>query len=247
MKISNTAPLHLANHEVLSHFLTLKEDNDHLSQCIDHKKARDKAYAKAKYPLERDKERQQEPDDPSLLEPIDEEDAKVLDIAERRGLSDELVWIQNEVIKYLCSDYNATSRQTADGVARLADELQDHDLVKSEVLQITNLAPTEVVELYAIIEEPDTRFYPDASTKLEEIASQVQSTLLDYPPPELAEWTTNGQTYDGEGEGYEHGYVDQAADEMEMAAMGMNTGEQEYVFEQDKEGGVDDEKDESMD
>ncbi|OCF38774.1 hypothetical protein I317_07430, partial [Kwoniella heveanensis CBS 569] len=247
--ISNTAPLHLANHEVLSHFLTLKVDNDHLSSCIDLKRARDKAFARAKYPLERDKERQHEQqDDPSLLEPISEEDAKVLDLAERRGLSDELVWIQNEVIKYLCSDYNATSRQTADGVARLADELQDHDLVKSEVLQITNLAPTEVVELYAIIEEPDTRFYPDANAKLEEIASQVSSTLLDYPPPELAEWTSSGlghgEDYDGQGQGYEHGYVNQA-DEMEMAAMGM--GEQEYVFEQDKEGGVDDEKDESMD
>ncbi|WVQ98538.1 hypothetical protein IAU59_005664 [Kwoniella sp. CBS 9459] len=245
MKISNTAPLHLANHEVLSHFLALKEDNDHLSSCIDLRRARDKAFAKAKYPLERDKERP-EPDDPSLLEPLDEKDAKVLDIAERRGLSDELVWIQNEVIKYLCSDYNATSRQTADGVARLADELQDHDLVKSEVLQITNLAPTEVVELYAIIEEPDTRFYPDANAKLEQIASQVSATLLDYPPPELAEWTSSGQTYedgDGNGAGYEHGYVAATADEMEMAAI----GEQEYVFEQDKEGGVDDEKDESMD
>ncbi|WVR04995.1 hypothetical protein IAU60_002007 [Kwoniella sp. DSM 27419] len=245
MKISNTAPLHLSNYEVLTHFLSIKEDNDVLSEHISMKQARDKAAAKAKYPLERDKERRDEPDDPSLLEPIDDEYAKVLDTAERRGLSDELVWVQGEVLKYLCEGYNATSRQTPEGVQRLADELQDHQLTKAEVLQITNLAPTQVVELYAIIEEPDSRFYPDASTKLEQVAAQVSATLLAAPGPELAEWTdthTDGHGDGGEpgAGGYDHQYVQ---DEMEMAAL----GEQEYVFEQDKEGGVDDEKDESMD
>ncbi|WWC85257.1 uncharacterized protein L201_000119 [Kwoniella dendrophila CBS 6074] len=251
MKISNTAPLHLSNQEVLTHFLNLKEDNDELTESINLKKARDKAYAKKKYPLERDNP--DDHDDPTLLEPLNEADEKQLNIAERRGLSDELVWIQNEVIKYLCSPYNATSRQTADGVARLADQLQDHELTKAEVLQITNLAPTEVVELYAIIEEPDTRFHPDASIKLEEIANQIQSTLSTEPLPELSQWTGYGNGYDHEGEyqeggeqGYEHGYINQ--DEMEMNAMGID--EQEYIFEnggRDAEGGVDDEKDESMD
>ncbi|WWC69684.1 uncharacterized protein I206_103627 [Kwoniella pini CBS 10737] len=242
MKISNTAPLHLSNQEVLSHFISLKEDNDQLSESINHKTARDKAFARAKYPLERDDPADE---DLSLLEPLNVEDEKELNIAERRGLSDELVWIQNEVIKYLCQSYNLTSRQTADGVARLADELQDHDLTKAEVLQITNLAPTEVVELYAIIEEPDMRFLPDAAEKLQEIAVQIESTLLSSPSDHLSQWTGHGVLPEGEGEGYEHGYVEQ--NEEEMNAMGMD--EQEYIFEggRDGEGGVDDEKDESMD
>ncbi|WWC61392.1 uncharacterized protein I303_103975 [Kwoniella dejecticola CBS 10117] len=242
MKISNTAPLHLSNQEVLSHFLSLKEDNDQLAESINHKKARDKAFARAKYPLEKDDSADQ---DPSLLEPIAGEQEKVLNVAERRGLSDELVWVQNEVIKYLCQSYNPTSRQTADGVARLADELQDHDLTKAEVLQIANLAPTEVVELYAIIEEPDMRFLPDAAEKLQEIATQIQSTLLPSPPDNLSQWTGRSAPAEGQAEVYEHGYVDQ--NEEEMHAMGID--EQEYIFEggRDGEGGVDDEKDESMD
>ena len=32
----------------------------------------------------------------------------------------------------------------------LADTLQDHGLTKGEVLQIVNLAPTELVELYCV-------------------------------------------------------------------------------------------------
>ena len=55
-----------------------------------------------------------------------------------------------KVIHYLCSVYSPTARQTDEGVARLADELQDHDLTKGEVLQICNLAPTLPVELYCV-------------------------------------------------------------------------------------------------
>lgn len=55
-----------------------------------------------------------------------------------------------QVIKYLCSDHLPTARQTDEGIAKLADELQDHKLTKGEVLQIINLAPTAPVELYAV-------------------------------------------------------------------------------------------------
>jgi len=54
------------------------------------------------------------------------------------------------VIHYLCSEHNSTARQTDEGVARLANELQDHDLTKGEVLQICNLAPVLPVELYCV-------------------------------------------------------------------------------------------------
>lgn len=47
------------------------------------------------YPLERDDPDKR--DDPSLFEPLDAEKDAELKVAERRGLSTELVWIQNEV------------------------------------------------------------------------------------------------------------------------------------------------------
>lgn len=56
------------------------------------------------------------------------------------------------MIHYLCSEHNRTARQTDEGIARLADELQDHDLTKAEVLQICNLAPVLPVELYCVSE-----------------------------------------------------------------------------------------------
>ncbi|WWD15725.1 hypothetical protein CI109_100147 [Kwoniella shandongensis] len=240
MKISSTAPLHLSNREVLSHFLNQKIDNDHLASAIGLKRARDKAFARKKYPSDRDRP---EDDDPSMLEPISEEDQKVLDTAERRGLSDELVWIQDEVIKYLCSEFNPTARQTPEGVAQLADELQDHQLTKAEVLQLCNLAPTEPVTLYAIIEEADSRFYPNAEDKLDEIGNQIYDTLLSEPPAELAQYVTytDGQA-GADGEGYEHGYVDA---DMEAAIL-QQEQEQEFVFE-GREVGVEDEKDGDMD
>lgn len=59
------------------------------------------------------------------------------------------------MIKYLCSDLLPTSRQTSEGVQKLADGLQDHGLVKGEVLQICNLAPTQIVELYCVSKAED--------------------------------------------------------------------------------------------
>ena len=54
------------------------------------------------------------------------------------------------MLKYLCSDYNPTTRQSEDGVASLASGLQEHGLTKGEVLQLCNLAPTLPVELYCV-------------------------------------------------------------------------------------------------
>lgn len=94
-QFSNTAPQHLANREVLDHFISLKHETDRLGEAITLKKARDSAAARKMYPLERDDPEKK--DDPSLFEPLDAEKDAELEVAERRGLSTELVWIQNEV------------------------------------------------------------------------------------------------------------------------------------------------------
>lgn len=66
-----------------------------MGDAIALKKARDSAAARKLYPLERDDPDKK--DDSSLFEPLSAEKEVELKVAERRGLSDELVWIQNEV------------------------------------------------------------------------------------------------------------------------------------------------------
>lgn len=55
-----------------------------------------------------------------------------------------------QVLRYLCEEYSSTALQTDEGVAKLANELQDYGLTKGEVLQICNLAPVLPVELYCV-------------------------------------------------------------------------------------------------
>jgi hypothetical protein len=160
-------------------------------------------------------------------------------------------------LKYLCSDYNYTSRQTDEGVASLADTLQDFGLTKGEVLQIVNLAPTEQVELYCvslpylffyhtdkqIIEQPDDRFHPETPQRLDEISQQVRSTLLDYPPEHLYPFLPIQEAVEGEAEGGEE--YDAAGAEYEAAMM-----EQEFVHEEEwgagHEDGVGEEKEDPV-
>ena len=148
-------------------------------------------------------------------------------------------------MKYLCSDYNYTSRQTDEGVASLADSLQDFGLTKGEVLQIVNLAPTEQVELYCvspslpflqefsfrtdrqIIEQPDDRFHPETAERLDEISQQVRSTLLDYPPEHLYPFLPVQEGVEGEA-AEEGGEYDATNAELEAAML-----EQEFVHEEE--------------
>lgn len=133
---------------MLQHFLHLKEDNDYLQKAVADHASRQVLRAHAQYPGAKNKfgEAVELPD----VEPLDGAELAAEDDAARRGLSNELVWVQDEVIKYLCADYNVTSRQTANGVAELADHLQDYGFTKAELLQACNLAPQSQVGLYLV-------------------------------------------------------------------------------------------------
>lgn len=54
------------------------------------------------------------------------------------------------MISYLCSDLCPTSRQTDDSITVLATTLQNWGLVKGEVLQLINLAPSSAPEIYCV-------------------------------------------------------------------------------------------------
>ena len=94
-QISNTPPLHLSNFEVLTHFLALKKETDELHQLITQRKARKDLAARELYPA-REKD---ELEDLPYVPPLDRGGVmeKNEDIAERRGESRELVWIQDRV------------------------------------------------------------------------------------------------------------------------------------------------------
>ncbi|KAJ2965752.1 hypothetical protein NUW54_g14013 [Trametes sanguinea] len=82
----------------------------------------------------------------------------------------------------------ARSRSSEEGIAQLTRTLGQWDLTKAEKLQIVNLAPTEPVELYVIVEELEDRF----GDKMEDILNAVKSSLKE-PPPTM-NGTTEGQT-----------------------------------------------------
>ncbi|EJD50956.1 hypothetical protein AURDEDRAFT_27602, partial [Auricularia subglabra TFB-10046 SS5] len=60
-------------------------------------------------------------------------------------------------IQYLSAPFQPTGRQSAEGTRALLGALRSYDLTKGEKLQIVNLAPTEPVELYVVVEELEER------------------------------------------------------------------------------------------
>lgn len=134
---------------MLQHFLALHKDNDVLLRAVENKKNRDIKGAFDQIPLIT---RLGEIGGPEIPDVPDLTPAQLRREGEaaRRGVSKDLVWVQDEVLKYLCADYNATARQTAEGVRSLADGLQDYGLTKAELLQACNLAPTNQVGMYLV-------------------------------------------------------------------------------------------------
>lgn len=157
---------------MLNHFVTQHGENVQLQALQRDYKLRTDAQTRINYPLRDDREKEFEA-------PVEVDAVEGEEDAERRGTAGDLAWVQDQVrrlppllpcseletpfaplpqvnadtgqvIKYLCAEYNVTSRQTEEGVATLADSLQDHGLTKGEVLQIVNLAPIEMVELYCV-------------------------------------------------------------------------------------------------
>ncbi|EIW70229.1 hypothetical protein TREMEDRAFT_30003, partial [Tremella mesenterica DSM 1558] len=241
-QFANAPPQVLSNYEVLQHSLSLRNENLQLQKRILTGGLRQQHEMRKVYPVKLDKEKEELEELPS------DGDERLEDEAERRGISDDLVWVQDELIKYLCSPYNSTSRQTAQGVIQLADQLQDYQLTKAEILQICNLASTTAVELYAVIDDPDTRYHPDPEPALDSIAQTVSSTLLSSPSKELNEFL--------QPVSLPQIHTDSKLDVLVSGVSGISgqvgKGEdQEYVHEAewgpDREDAVDDEMDEGND
>ncbi|KIM24652.1 hypothetical protein M408DRAFT_229736 [Serendipita vermifera MAFF 305830] len=83
--------------------------------------------------------------------------------------------IQVELLQYLNSDALPTSRQSVESVAHLTRGLKKYGLTKAEKLQIVNMCPQSVLDLYVIVEEVETRF----EHHLDEILALVKEKLSD--------------------------------------------------------------------
>ncbi|THH27654.1 hypothetical protein EUX98_g6534 [Antrodiella citrinella] len=94
-----------------------------------------------------------------------------------------------EAIQYLSADYQPTQMQSEIGVAQLTKRLGAYELTKAEKLQIVNLAPTEAVELYVIVEELEDRL----GDKMDDILANVRSSLRDPAGPPGPSAQTAGQ------------------------------------------------------
>jgi hypothetical protein len=55
-----------------------------------------------------------------------------------------------QTIQYLSAEYQPTPSQSPSRITKLVKDLAPFDLTKAEKLQIVNLAPIEIVELYVV-------------------------------------------------------------------------------------------------
>ncbi|KAH7097379.1 RNA polymerase Rpb4-domain-containing protein [Auriculariales sp. MPI-PUGE-AT-0066] len=69
--------------------------------------------------------------------------------------------VEYEAIHFLEAKFQPTKKQTHDGISTLVSGLGKYSLTKGEKLQIVNLAPTEDIELYVVVEQLEERFLDD--------------------------------------------------------------------------------------
>ncbi|KAI9573518.1 HRDC-like protein [Boletus coccyginus] len=113
-------------------------------------------------------------------------------------VAENLRTVELETIQYLAADYQPTSQQSDRGVSQLVRDLAPFSLTKAEKLQVVNLAPTEPVELYVIVEELEDRL----GDRMHDILGIVSRSLSAATPAQSAS-STNASTYTETFDAYE--------------------------------------------
>ncbi|CAE6448411.1 unnamed protein product [Rhizoctonia solani] len=90
--------------------------------------------------------------------------------------------IEVELISHLKDMYPLMQRQNETAIRNLTRSLSKFTLTKSEKLQIVNLAPRQLVELYVIVENLEERFTDE---ELTEILQLVEQSFLIAPTSAL--------------------------------------------------------------
>jgi len=94
-------------------------------------------------------------------------------------VSENLRTVEVEAISYLTAPYLPTPTQTDASVTTLTKALAPFALTKAEKLQVVNLAPTEPVELYVIVEELEDRL----GDQMEDILNVVRASVASAEVP----------------------------------------------------------------
>ncbi|KAI6132488.1 RNA polymerase Rpb4-domain-containing protein [Pisolithus croceorrhizus] len=100
-------------------------------------------------------------------------------------VSENLRTVELEAIQYLSAEYQPMRQQCEAGVTQLVKDLAPFGLTKAEKLQIVNLAPTEAVELYVIVEELEDRLGDQMDQVLSVVSRSLQSNQghsMNCPP-----------------------------------------------------------------
>ncbi|KAG2102277.1 HRDC-like protein [Suillus discolor] len=93
-------------------------------------------------------------------------------------ISENLRTVELEAIQYLSADYQPSLHQSDASITQLTGSLQPFGLSKAEKLQIVNLAPTEPVELYVIVEELEDRL----GNRMKDLLAAVSKSLNERAP-----------------------------------------------------------------
>ncbi|KAH8094766.1 RNA polymerase Rpb4-domain-containing protein [Phellopilus nigrolimitatus] len=110
----------------------------------------------------------------------------------QEDVCENLRTVEVEAIQYLAADYQPTKAQSPEAITQLVRALGAYELTKAEKLQIVNLAPTEAVELYVIVEEIEDRL----GAHMEDVLRDV-STSLAAPVPPLGNSVTGAADSNG--------------------------------------------------
>ncbi|KAI0060372.1 hypothetical protein BV25DRAFT_1871205 [Artomyces pyxidatus] len=138
------------------------------------------------------------------------------------GISENLRTLEVEAIQHLSAEYQPTRAQTAASISRLVKDLAPFGLTKAEKLQIVNLAPTEAVELYVIVEELEDRL----GERMEDVLSVVRASLVDPPDAgaPIAEFVDESLVYDEGVQEYDEEQWTQNVDDIEFMDAGEGAG-----------------------
>ncbi|KLO16188.1 hypothetical protein SCHPADRAFT_225279 [Schizopora paradoxa] len=192
MEVVSARSALLSNYEVLS--LLRELEANQLAQtkiALRVKKEEDERMAAAALSKGKGKEKEVAPPSTVLQHPIEE-------------VSENLRTVEFEAIQYLSADYQPTSRQSDAAIAKLVKKLAQYDLTKAEKLQIVNLAPTQAVELYVIVEEIEDRM----GDHMDDVLQLVRESLTAIPTSTQGDdvkeqktnaTSTNGHLNDDEG------------------------------------------------
>jgi hypothetical protein len=101
-------------------------------------------------------------------------------------ISENLRTVELEAIQYLSADYQPTLHQSDAGITQLVQGLQPFGLSKSEKLQVVNLAPTEPVELYVIVEELEDRLGDRMNDLLVVVSKSLNESAPEHPSGTMA-------------------------------------------------------------